>query len=526
MKQKKALEKYHELCSIKNLEGLSSEVALDNIGELCDLSFDLKKIKGLDHAIRLAGELKKRELASKDNAILYYFLANAWHNIKVLKRTDADELWEWEQEEMEMEIIYLRKALSEDGFSELPDVRKCQILTNLGNLFSHIGRFVEEVEYFDRALLTDLSFGMAAGNKGLGLFHYARALYDQGHVDVFLNFAHRYLKNAILSNNIEGSARKCFNDHMALIESFLSQEYLNSEIDMDSFSLGDSKDEIHYREWCLMHQLFLNPLNDIGSYNIGARDILTTPSITMKIGEGPYYPAFYNQLKQEFVSARYLYYEGVNKREVHFSDKDVLLYDTLDYPSYSISIEKVKAAFRMSYSLFDKIAYFLNHYLELGIDERRVTFKTFWYKKQNKKKGLKTIFAKSDNWPLRGLFWLSKDLYENKPDFKESIEPDAQKLSLIRNHIEHKYLKIHQEFWVGSSNTERLENNLRNDKIAVSMGREEFEAKTLRLLIMVRAALIYLSLAIHHDENRRLKARGNTTIPSMPLFTLEDEDKF
>ncbi|MBW1999919.1 MAG: hypothetical protein JRJ29_18405, partial [Deltaproteobacteria bacterium] len=98
--------------------------------------------------------------------------------------------------------------------------------------------------------------------------------------------------------------------------------------------------------------------------------------------------------------------------------------------------EKMKASFRMAYSLFDKIAFFLNHYLRLSIPERNVSLRTIWYKSQNRKGGLRDEFTQRQNWPLRGLFWLSKDLYEDKPGFKESIEPDAQELHEIRNHLE------------------------------------------------------------------------------------------
>ena len=41
-------------------------------------------------------------------------------------------------------------------------------------------------------------------------------------------------------------------------------------------------------------------------------------------------------------------------------------------------------AFRMAYSLLDKVAYFLNNYLALGIPERMVNFHTFWYIKQKR----------------------------------------------------------------------------------------------------------------------------------------------
>ncbi|HHT9132747.1 MAG TPA: LA2681 family HEPN domain-containing protein [Candidatus Tripitaka californicus] len=265
-------------------------------------------------------------------------------------------------------------------------------------------------------------------------------------------------------------------------------------------------------------------MNDLGPYPIAARDVFHTPSIVVGIKEGPYYHGYFNQMKQEFVSARYLYHEGISVRRPHFSDRDVRLFNTLDYPSYSLAVEKVKTAFRVSYSLFDKIAYFLNHYLHLSIPEKEITFRKFWYASQHKKKGLRPEFQRYENWPLRGLFWLSKDLYENEPDFKKSIEPDAQALSETRNHLEHKYLKLHENDWSGPpSNNEEVFLALR-DTLAFSIYRGEFQAKTLRLLKMIRAALIYLSLAIHCEEQQRAKRREikNNIVPGMPLDILED----
>src|SRR5260370_37886414 len=99
--------------------------------------------------------------------------------------------------------------------------------------------------------------------------------------------------------------------------------------------------------------------------------------------------AFFNQIKQEFVSARFLRFEGITSSGAHYSDRGVLLHNTFDYPTYSLAIERVKSAFRILYSLFDKIAFFLNQYLELAIPERQVTFRTFWYVSQDRKKGLR-----------------------------------------------------------------------------------------------------------------------------------------
>ncbi len=365
-------DKYKSLMLVKSLEGLTSEDALLHIGNLTDVSFDLRKTEGLLHSIQLSEELQNRELNDEQLALSHYFMANANADIRRISRGETDKSWEWEQDEIEKEIFHLRTAL-QTGHESLPDERICQILTNLGNLMNEIGRFVEAVQYWDKALERLPSFPMACGNKGFGLAHYACSLYDEGHAIVFMKNAHADLVKA-LSFTLPGSAKKSFAEHKKWIETIIPEEELENEFDMNSFSLGDTDEEIQYRKWCLKNCLFLNPLNDLGLYPIGGRDILTTPDIVMDIGEGPYYPGYFNQMKQEYVSARYFYYEGMKADEPHFSDKEVLLFNTLDYPSYSIAAERMKTAFRMAYSLFDKIAFFLNHYLHLSIPEKKVSF--------------------------------------------------------------------------------------------------------------------------------------------------------
>jgi hypothetical protein len=180
----------------------------------------------------------------------------------------------------------------------------------------------------------------------------------------------------------------------------------------------------------------------------------------------------------------------------------------------------------VAYSLFDKIAYFLNDYLELKIPERAISFRSVWYEGQRKKDGLRQDFVACENLPLRGLFWLSKDLYENKQGFREAIEPVARELAEIRNHLEHKYLKLHSE-WAGVPSPDaRAELPFLTDSLAHSLCRDDFEDKTMHLLKMARAALIYLSLAVHSEENRRQRARDpQGLIMPMPLDRWEDDWK-
>jgi hypothetical protein len=95
----------------------------------------------------------------------------------------------------------------------------------------------------------------------------------------------------------------------------------------------------------------------------------------------------------------------------------------------------------------------------------------------------------------------------------DTTEPDARSLSEIRNHLEHKYLKIHDELWVGIEKQKDgdLKSGVFKYPIGHSLRRKDFHAKTLRLLKLARAAMIYLSLAIHQEE--KLKKGSGINIP-------------
>jgi len=517
---------YKSLMSIEDLARLETRDALRHIMSLVDLSFLVRRTEGLRRAIALSEQVAKRPLTPTDDAALNYYSANAWGSLRRLTRTTPTDTWDWEQPEIEKEVIHLRLALRSEAFPGLPKEARCAILTNLGNALNVIGRFVEALEYWDRALDTVPSFPMAQGNRGYSLTFYARALYDDDH-KLLLRRQARADLGAALSAPLRDDAKKGFEECLAQVDSLLPPAALGNRVDMHGFPLGDSDEEVRYRKWCLDNRLFVNPLNDLGPYPIAAQDVLTCPSVVVAKGAGPYYHGFFNQMKQEFVSARYLYYEGITATKPHYSDRDVLLYNTLDYPCYSLRVEKVKIAFRVAYSIMDKVAFFLNHYLDLWLPEKSVYLRTLWYNGDKKTRRLKPQFHGRENWPLRGLFWLSKDLYyRTDSDFGRSMDPDAEALAEIRNHLEHKYLKVHHELWPGPPPAGPAATSTWFEAMAFHVNRREFEAKALRLLKMVRAALMYLSLCVHCEELAREKQRpAGALVPKIPMDVWEDHWK-
>lgn len=509
------------------IDDCSVEAALARIGHLIDLSADLRRPEGAVRALEWADALERRGTPDSEGALLQYFRANAWAVRRTSRLGDRAAEWAWDQEELQKEIYHLRGALRHVGLERLSPMRHCQIFTNLGNSLNAVGRFVEALEYWGRALKINPQFAMALGNRAYGLTHYARALYDGGHRALFLRFAHdgfaaATAPEAVFDSPLQNHVRREFDGRKTSLRSFLGKERLRQALNLDKDELGDSEDERAYRRWCLRRRLFVNPLNDLGEYTIGARDVLTLPDFVTPVDEPPTFIGLFNQMKQEFVSARWLLYDGTRDSEPHFSDREVLLYNTLDYPIYSLAIEKVKGAYRAAYSLFDKAGFFLNAYMRIGMHPGDVSFRKVWHGKDaTGKRIVRAEFDRSENWPLRGLYWLSKDVFE--PEFRDVMDPDAQALSEIRNHLEHRYLKVHDALFRVLE--QRGAPGPWNDGLAYSVQRTDFEAKTLRLLKLARAALIYVSLGMHMEETRRGRGRDAGLIADMPLDTWDDDWK-
>lgn len=491
------------------INDLANDKALDLIAMLVDQAFDNANLDLVQHALNLADELDARALQLRERALLDYFRANAWACRYQQRLGNRDALWEFEQPEIFQQVFLLRRCVINTEFKSMEAVRRCQILTNLANQLDTLGRFVEARAHWSAALAIDPNFWMARANRGRGLMHYAAALYDPGHAEIFAFYAHKDLVEAVALI----SKYPHLGDQQVASLFFTAAEQISHHYDIPAieksytpigWDMGSESTEQAYRSWCLQNDLFLNPLNDLEPVSIAAQDVLNLPDFTTAISDPPIVIGMFNELKQGFASARWMLWQGIHSERPHVSDRNVSLFNTLDYPAYGLSVEQVKIAFRISYSTLDKIAYFLNHYLSLGIPENRVSFRTIWREKENKP--VRERFNKSENGPFRGLFWLSKDLFEES--MQDAMEPEARALADLRNHLEHKYVKVHEILLPSMS-----ENDLFHDTLAHSISRDDLEKRTMHVMKLVRAALIYLSLGMHKEEQERGKNKLGLTAP-------------
>lgn len=449
-------------------------------------------------------------------SVYYYILSNAYSALRHINYTSRKEVWNWNKDEYNREILYLRKGIDFLKFDDKTTDLKQRLLTNYGNTLNHYGRFVEASDEFKKAI-EDAPFGMALYLNAESLRTYGGLLYDEGHQQVFLSKIMVLIEQALKYNLENGAQESCLNFKNVLSGYAIAP--MDSEF-YNSFALGKSKKEREYRTWCANNTLFLNPLNDLFSYSIVANDVLGAPSIVYKVGANPYFHSFYNHLKQEYVSARWSLFEGLNLESIHFSDYDTVLHETYDNAMYCFAIEKIKSAFRIQYSIFDKIAFFIVKYFQIDdLKDHQIDFKTIWYSDIKTRKKLREIFDAKENLPLLALFRMSKDFMVTKQptDFDTEVPIDslAQRLWEIRNTIEHKYLKV-QYF--------NFSQNDLND-ISTVITYDELLELSMVITKKARAALIYLSLAVHQEEELKKKSFGKGIILPMGGSVLQDKYK-
>ena len=477
-----------------SFNGMSEEEVVSFIVNLTEISYVLQKLEGTNRVLELSKNYSPIFKLTSNKSAYYYYLSVAWSDAYKFKYDKRVDLWSWIQEELENEIYYLRVSLKSFDYEAGDKLLLAQIYTNLGNVLNTVGRFVEALDNWDKALKTVPNFSMALANKGRCLFYHAsHTLYDEGHKIIFVQCAYELCKQA-LSGQITEEAKEGLLREIEQIEkvgnTFLKQE-LNFKDSFDDLH----EDEKKYRQWCLSNCLFLNELNEALVHSVVAHDPLLLPDMIVKTNNGTFYHNFFNQIKQEYITARYLFFESLDVDYDNFSDKEVYFLNTFDHSIHSHRIEKKKLVYRSMYSIFDKIAFFLNTYLNFSMELHNVSFKSIWFKKD--RKNLKEELLLKQNLILRGLFWLSKDLFEE--NFKSTIEPDAENLVEIRNYMEHRCLKIldiekniHE--FIGDTH------NSSKNNLSLSITKNDFDRKILKLLKLTREAIIYLSLSVNLEE--------------------------
>lgn len=529
-----------------------------------------------------------------DEAHYHYTLGNCFQAIYGHQKSD------WFSTEVGKSVISYRKALHAVQKINPPTnnslyLQGC-IETNLGNCLSSQGRVFCCIPFWDsayRCTKNPISLISKAKNE---LF-IASSVYDEGHSEQHYLTAYQLIQLGL--ENLEKlhpeqkvayskdsdliRFKAWYEEHFSLDTSSNSKTYK-----MDT----DSRKHRDYLKWSAENRLFINDLNDISISERDWQDILTLPPITgtindtLSLYEELMYHGSFDEIKNDYCYARYLVFVAKdipNDQSSLFNDT----YPHVDDMAYTITNLKsshYKSAFRTLYSLFDKIAYFIHRFFDLGSIgdkvEWSVSHKSI-FRGVNDEKSQKVKLKDSDNCFIHALSYILKDVSEVKNVNENTkgasywLDPDVKAFSEIRNAIEHRSLKIIDDFGYELTQSDRsytqlkledLEKELNetkahieeiSGKIALAekvqdiVSKEElkskkltfdkklerlqlklldkqklsshsllirvsdFESRLMTLLHLTRNSIMYLSLAIHFEEQS--KQNNNSFVISREL---------
>jgi len=509
----------------------------------------------------------------------------------------------WYSEELMKAIIVYRKALhaipAADWREKEANVRaynnlRSMIETNLANHLSSQGRVLCCIAHYDKAIAIDNN-PVAIISKARNQIFFGNSLYDSAHSEYHFLVAYKLIIEA-------GKAiDKLYPEQRTPIEEggqlFKFRIWFEGLFDISSFDYFKeyaeeftSNKQKSYLEWCAKNKLFLNDLNDVCDYQITYQDVFALPpfiqsiNLSLTLSEELVYHGNYDELKNEYCYARYLIFSSKDIPDYipHIFNSTYQQVEDMTHSINNLKVAQYKSAFRITYSLFDKIAYFISRFFDLNdikhdkkisIDNlfRDFTGKGGEWKPHKKLKD-------SDNYFIHALFFILKDI--RKVDGSESVskwlDPNAVAFAEIRNAMEHRSLKVVDDFGhelstlnknYNHENTNKLReevgsipNKIKDNEVKLALAFKEsdailvaylnneinklnvrltdlklklyekdkmsshsllipisqFESRLMQLIGLARNSLIYLSLSIHHEERKR--SRDGVFLPrEVPL---------
>jgi tetratricopeptide (TPR) repeat protein len=414
-----------------------------------------------------------------------YNLANGYFSLWTLERSEDLKNGRIDETFLNAKKYYRRALdIAKESKEPIDPQLLSQINTNFGNCLRSIGRFAEAFHYYDEALKYNPNHGEAMAHKAITLRYLSK--YAHGYSHKFLLESHRLLKESLdtsMPNDHLRAFQKEYDDLTSLIQK-------HGEIVPEKHKKIRAKNKFHQfsRDFCVKNQLFLTPATFIGRKNevvYGDPMFISTMIVPLK-GDNTInrYITFLNQIKQDFVLARYFLIQSQYQSTiVDCIDQDVILYDPVDYSIHNSYAQLLKMSLKLTVDTFDKIAQFLREYCNIHTDSLTETnFRNIW--KENKGKELiRPEFIQRQNKFILALYDLSLDL--QKGGYFEGIYRN-------RNTITHRFLIVHEMRTPDDNSIVTSRINI-NDLVDL----------TIKSLNLLKAAIMYLIMFIDIEERKK-----------------------
>lgn len=437
-------------------------------------------IRGIEFTNSVLATLPQDQLST----IHHYNAANGYSALWQIRVANLFDTGVVEDAHIKSKSLH-RQALAriDSNLDNLAPRPHARLLVNYANCLDTVGRVVEAVELYDRALTIDPSLGEALGNKAIALERFA--FLAQGNTHLFLIESHRLYTEA-LQQQLPAQAAAYFQKHLDSLSEFM-RAHGPMEPEVNTSPQPSSPFHKFLIEFCVRHQLYLTPTTFIGKERaVIYGDPIFITGMIAPLGEHDKfdrYITFLNQIKQDYVLARYFLVQSQYHSEViDVVDRDVTLYYPLDYSLHSTYIQLMKASLKAAADVLDKIAFFVRDYCQVTtIQETRVDFQSLWADRNSPGK-LRPELAAKENLFLYAFLDMALDL---RNDGYYGF------INGLRNALTHRYLVVHDMLLSRQANSDIPRIEL-----------DDFLKDCISAMKLVRAAVMYLIAFVQIEEER------------------------
>ncbi|MGI2327630.1 LA2681 family HEPN domain-containing protein [Planococcus sp. YIM B11945] len=363
--------------------------------------------------------------------------------------------------------LFLFESIHFQFRGKVPPIIWNQICLNYAETLIHLGRSIEGLQVVEEMIEADddPAFSRKEGERGWGLVFYSAFLRDPVEKAEALHAARSLLRRSHEKIDDE-SGRAFYAERLKLAETMLNKL---GPVDVTgykpNFFDGREKD---YRDWCAEHKLLLNGTNEIDPGRMMKVDALRYKPKGVDKNQDAFLIRHMDALVSEYTALRWTLFEALHQKA--------------EEPNKT---EQLKNVFRQAFSLFDKIASFLNHYYKLGVPEQRLSMQRIWFEDDHPTKPLKPFIRDSENGALKALYWQSKELFGYEKSEQQSIL--MLRAFQLRQQLEKSFVQV-----INTQQEVATEGELRKHQ----MTQKELERLAMLMASRARNGLMYLGFSL------------------------------
>jgi tetratricopeptide (TPR) repeat protein len=471
---------------IENRFPNSSEVQISRYAVYIGIGLGMENSSFVWKGIKEGTKLLKNEAFASYRGSIHYNLGNGYSNLFSLKRKqDPCNDRGPDNEELKQAKKHFRLAIEEIPKSDhylLPN-----LWTNYANCLSHLGRDIEALDKYDKALAIIPDFPMAVGNKAEALIRFAdiSGNFRSGIYQTAYQMLQSIIENPDLDQLGGQQARQAFQKDMVRIESLFDDHVkLMEPVIHPPFNFG-LIDEFkrNYIQFCLEKKIFLNLHVHSDACNAAIGDPVFIQIITAIDDDNTFsqYAIQINQIKEDFIVARLQLFLALYRSKIFDDISQMTTFVRYSETStFTLYTGLLKAAFRSVFGILDKVACFVNEFCQVGLKETSIQFSNpeprccVW----KEGKYIRQQILQKNNPSLFAIY----DIYL---DFSTGYYSSFHG---IRNALTHRRLEI-------------VHNDRPFDDIG-TIGFSDMVNKTIDLMQLTRAVILYLINFVSFETHR------------------------